>query len=362
MGFGDEFEAGDPGYEVEEQGSIYQQEVDDASMDIEDLYASWRSSVGEDADVEGLYQSAVEAWEDGVADPDMVYGFCERYGEDMLRPEDGLFVSAVINDMMHDSVRLPPMPEVDHLGYRNDGTDLLIEGETGDRTGERMQSGTVGVAGAVGDRAGMEMEGGHLVVGEEAGMSLGRWMRDGRITCEGGAGDDVGAEMRGGKIAVKDDVGDQAGYMMEGGSLDIYGDAGGRVGQDLNGGSISVAGDAGAHVGCVMEDGMVTIAGSVDHNLGRAMKGGELHVGHVDTTVGRLMDGGKIQIEYSGEQKRPERRGLLRRRRPEIADTISGGEVVFHDGKEYRHAYPPKNLFQKLCWTGKMVRGGLEDT
>lgn len=75
-----------------------------------------------------------------------LYRFCE---ETELRRDDGRFVSALINNLDADTVRLPDMAGVDYLGEDNDGKHITIEGDAGDNLGAGMTDGRIDVHGSL---------------------------------------------------------------------------------------------------------------------------------------------------------------------------------------------------------------------
>lgn len=111
----------------------------------------------------------------------------------------------------------------DFFGALNDGTTLLLKGNSGRFLGDTMVSGKIVVNGSVKDGAGINLRGGEIII-------------------KGNAGSKVGAGMKGGAIIIDGDVGDELGLYLYEGDVVVTGDAGKGVGNFMLGGNIFVNG------------------------------------------------------------------------------------------------------------------------
>jgi glutamate synthase domain-containing protein 3 len=115
----------------------------------------------------------------------------------------------------------------DFFGALNEGTTLLLKGNSGRYLGDTLITGKIVVEGDCGDGVGTNMLGGDILI-------------------KGNAENRVGAGMKGGVIIVDGDVGDELGLHLFNGDILVTGDAGKNVGQFMSGGSIFVNGKIGS--------------------------------------------------------------------------------------------------------------------
>lgn len=149
-----------------------------------------------------VYDAAADIAASLDTSPPAIEQFCEDAD---LSGDDGLFVSALINEDDGDRYALPDMDGVDHVGLRNE-SHVRIHGRTGDLAGEEMAGGHLHVAGDTGERTGAGMDGGTIRVDGGVGPYVGEGMEDGFITVRGDAGAFAGRDMAGGTIATYGDI------------------------------------------------------------------------------------------------------------------------------------------------------------
>jgi len=128
---------------------------------------------------------------------------------------------------------------------------IVVKGDVGHYTANRMLSGTVKVYGNAGSRLGAKMKGGYIEVYGNAGSHVGSYyrgehwgmgMKGGRITIHGDAGAEVGAGMKKGTIIIDGSVGSLPGIDMTGGVISIKGSCEGRPGARMRGGKVVIIG------------------------------------------------------------------------------------------------------------------------
>jgi len=133
---------------------------------------------------------------------------------------------------------------------------------------------------------------------------VGQGIKSGEILVEGNIGMHTGEKMAGGKIVVNGNTGGWTGSEMTNGTIEIHGDSGDYMaspyrGNDLGmkGGSIIVDGNVGTDVGCYLKGGVIKIKGSAGRFLGFHMSDGAIYVEKdCDVRAGALMNGGKIVV------------------------------------------------------------------
>ena len=138
-------------------------------------------------------------------------------------------------------------------------------------------------------------------------------MKTGEIVINGDAGMHTGEKMAGGKITVNGNIGGWSGSDMKGGLMEIHGDAGDYLASPyrgsstgMKGGLIIVDGNVGSDVGCYLHGGVIKIKGSAGRFLGYHMSDGAIYVEkECDVRAGACMTGGKIVIAGTVEEVMP---------------------------------------------------------
>lgn len=115
---------------------------------------------------------------------------------------------------------------LDYVGAEMDGGTLIVNGNAGLHAGRKMRAGTIQIAGSAGDLLGSGMAGGTIFVGKSAGHQVGGLiagdrfgMAGGTIVVEGDIGDRAGERMRRGTILARGTTGTGAGTRMLGGTI-----------------------------------------------------------------------------------------------------------------------------------------------
>jgi formylmethanofuran dehydrogenase subunit C len=142
---------------------------------------------------------------------------------------------------------------------------------------------------------------------------IGQGMKTGEIVINGDAGMHTGEKLSGGKIIVNGNVGGWSGSEMKKGLLEVHGDAGDYLASPyrgtstgMKGGLITVDGNVGTDVACWLQGGTIKIKGSAGRFLGYHMSDGTIYVEKgVDTRAGACMTGGKIIINGAIELMMP---------------------------------------------------------
>lgn len=141
----------------------------------------------------------------------------------------------------------------DGIGFGMSRGSLIVEGNTGARTGAELAGGTVEIHGKCGAWAGAALAGGRLVIHGDAGDWLGanwpgepRGMTGGEILVHGRAGAQVGVRMRRGLIAVAGKAGEGVGRGLIAGSIFLASGCSGLVGLGMKRGTIVLGGQTGA--------------------------------------------------------------------------------------------------------------------
>lgn len=223
------------------------------------------------------------------------YDYTERIGA-------GLYISAGIECLDHQKVKLPGLDRVDNLGHRNSG-ELLVDGDVGNCLGDKMVGGRIEVRGSTGGSPGRHMKGGEIeVLGSSAG-NVGRKMKNGKIKVHQEAGETIGHEMEDGVIEVGS-CGDFVGQKMKGGEIKVQGNAESEVGFGMENGEIHIQGDAGS-VGSDLIGGRIVIEGDAEHvgdgPSGQGpMVGGEIYVAG-DFELSDRIEGGEIYQRVNNE-------------------------------------------------------------
>lgn len=123
--------------------------LDHCIGDIQQAYWDWS----------GSEHIAERAAKDLEYNAEAVTRFCRNTS---LERHDGLFVSALINELEADHVELPDMTDVQYLGWKNDGTRITINGDTGRYLAKEMTDGRIDIHGTARSRIGIEMTGGEV--------------------------------------------------------------------------------------------------------------------------------------------------------------------------------------------------------
>ena len=143
---------------------------------------------------------------------------------------------------------------------------------------------------------------------------IGSCMKTGEIVINGDCGMHTGEKMLGGKITVNGNVGGWTGNEMKAGTIEIHGDAGdylaspyrGSSSTGMKGGLITVDGKVGSDVGCYLRGGVLKIKGGAGRFLGYHMSDGAILVDkETDTRAGACMTGGKIVITGTIQEVMP---------------------------------------------------------
>jgi formylmethanofuran dehydrogenase subunit C len=142
---------------------------------------------------------------------------------------------------------------------------------------------------------------------------IGQGMKTGEIVINGDAGMHTGEKLSGGKIVINGNSGDWTGSEMKKGLIEIHGDSGDYTaspyrgtGTGMKGGLLVVHGNVGTDVGCYMQGGLIRINGSAGRYLGYHMIDGAIYVEKdCAKRAGACMTGGKIVINGNVELLMP---------------------------------------------------------
>jgi formylmethanofuran dehydrogenase subunit C len=142
---------------------------------------------------------------------------------------------------------------------------------------------------------------------------IGQGMKAGEIVINGNVGMHTGEKISGGKITVNGNADGWAGSQMKGGLIEIHGDANDYLaspyrGSDtgMRGGVILVEGNVGSDSACYMRGGVIKIKGNAGHFLGYHMSDGVIYVEkECASRVAPCMIGGKIVIAGALEEVMP---------------------------------------------------------
>jgi formylmethanofuran dehydrogenase subunit C len=138
---------------------------------------------------------------------------------------------------------------------------------------------------------------------------IGQAMKKGVIVINGNAGMHTGEKLAGGKIIVNGNSGGWTGAEMKKGILEIHGDSGDYTASPyrgtstgMKGGLITIDGNVGTDVATWMQGGTIKIKGSAGSFLGYHMANGAIYVEkECDVRAGACMTGGKIVINGAVE-------------------------------------------------------------
>jgi formylmethanofuran dehydrogenase subunit C len=159
--------------------------------------------------------------------------------------------------------------------------DLFEVTETADATPNITLTGDFGKV----KRVGQGMKSGEIVVNGNIGMHTAEKMAGGKIVVNGNAGSWTASEMRKGTIEIHGDAGDYTASPYRGNDLGV------------KGGLITIDGSVGSDVGCYLKGGIIKIKGSAGRFLGYHMSDGAIYVEKdCDVRAGACMTGGKIVI------------------------------------------------------------------
>ena len=146
----------------------------------------------------------------------------------------------------------------------------------------------------------------YITINGDAGKvkRIGSGMKTGEILVNGDVGMHTGEKMAGGKITVNGNIGGWSGNDMKGGLVEVHGDAGDYLASPyrgtstgMKGGMIIVDGKVGSDSGCYLHGGVLKIKGGAGRFLGYHMSDGAILVDkEVDVRPGACMTGGKIVI------------------------------------------------------------------
>lgn len=132
-----------------------------------------------------------------------------------------------------------------HVGSEMSFGTLTIQGNVGDYAGMRMQGGTLIVKGHAGNFTGSAMKDGVIHIQDDTGDFLGApipgdsfGISGGLVIVDGNAGDRAGDKMRRGVMLIKGNVGDYCGSRMIAGTIAIVGNAGEGIGFSMQRGTI----------------------------------------------------------------------------------------------------------------------------
>ncbi|MBU2580980.1 MAG: formylmethanofuran dehydrogenase subunit C [Alphaproteobacteria bacterium] len=149
-------------------------------------------------------------------------------GADKLVVGDCFAVSGEAGDTIHFE---GGSDKFESVGAENAGGLIVVDGHAGANAGRRMKSGRLDILGNAGDYLASNLRGGLIVVGGSAGAHLGGphsgekdGMAGGNVVVKGNTGELSGERMRRGSIIVKGSMGRDAGARMMGGT--IFGEQG----------------------------------------------------------------------------------------------------------------------------------------
>ncbi|MDR2203464.1 MAG: formylmethanofuran dehydrogenase subunit C [Nitrososphaerota archaeon] len=142
---------------------------------------------------------------------------------------------------------------------------------------------------------------------------IGQGMKTGEIIINGNAGMHTGEKLSGGKIIINGNAGGWTGCEMKKGTIEIHGNSGDYTASTyrgtstgMKGGSIIIDGNVGTNVGCYLQGGIIKIKGSAGRYLGYHMSDGAIYVEkNCASRAGAFMTGGKIIINGTIELMMP---------------------------------------------------------
>jgi formylmethanofuran dehydrogenase subunit C len=132
-------------------------------------------------------------------------------------------------------------------------------------------------------RIGQDMKVGEIVINGDAGMHTGEKIHGGKITISGNAGGWTGSQMRGGLIEIHGDANDYLATPyrgsdtgMKGGVIIVDGNVGSDTACYMRGGVIKIKGSAGRFLGYHMSDGVIYVEKDCQYRLAPCMTGGKI--------------------------------------------------------------------------------------
>ncbi len=142
---------------------------------------------------------------------------------------------------------------------------------------------------------------------------IGQGMLTGEIVVNGNVGMHTGEKMGGGKITVNGNAGGWTGGQMKGGIIEIHGNASDYLASPyrgstagMRGGVIIVDGNVGTDSACYMHGGVIKIKGNAGHFLGLHMSIGTIYVEkECASRLAPSMKGGKIVVAGALEEVMP---------------------------------------------------------
>ena len=142
---------------------------------------------------------------------------------------------------------------------------------------------------------------------------IGQGMKTGEIIINGNVGMHTGEKLAGGKIVINGNSGGWTGSEMKKGLIEVHGDSGDYTASPyrgtstgMKGGLIVIDGNVGTDVGCYLQGGLIKIKGSAGRFLGYHMSDGTIYVEkNCASRAGAFMTGGKIIINGTVELLMP---------------------------------------------------------
>jgi hypothetical protein len=152
--------------------------------------------------------------------------------EDIIKNPDlegfalGYYFSSLINNCPDRNyfLKIPNAFALSYLGYRNNGKDIEVHGDSLTCLGAQMRSGNITLYGNGYGLIGEEMNGGSIVVNGDASDNLGENAKGGLIIIYGKTANGTGVKNKGARIIVVGEAGNEIGYEMQGGEIHILGD------------------------------------------------------------------------------------------------------------------------------------------
>jgi formylmethanofuran dehydrogenase subunit C len=136
---------------------------------------------------------------------------------------------------------------LDLIGHGMADGEILVEGDVGNQIGRLMSGGRLTIKGSAGPWAASGMKGGQIEITDSAGDWLGgplagemAGMRGGLVVVQGNAGDRAGDRMRRGTIIIEGNAGHHAGSRMIAGTVIVCRTAGALPGYLMRRGTIAL--------------------------------------------------------------------------------------------------------------------------
>ena len=261
---------------VEEVEEIWKEEFEMVEKSVEELKKLWEES---EEEIEGMTRSRVFSFFYSLPLPETSPSFLERVSNKFLKEFDwkkfkgvmdlnvdlGLFLSAFLKKNIENYIlsqkrkgveeekikpievhlRVKGLPIVlNFLGYQNpEKLHLIIEGDCGSNTGQKMQDGKIIVKGNCGWHTGCKMQGGRIIVEGNCEGWTGTNIQGGKIIVKGNCKEATGYEMEKGEIIVEGNCGDWTGEIMQGGKIIVEGNCGDKTGHGMQGGELNIKGE-----------------------------------------------------------------------------------------------------------------------